>query len=503
MAQPYTAQAVAGITAIQNAMSETWDPYYAETSYRLGDITKFFRPINRPWPKGKKLHVVVESDLLSSTRAVGDLAAISSNSGTALPAPANTIGFAEWQIDQADLMGFDCPVRYEWKTGQLLSDDIIGNVAEKLSRESMADMMHRVELAIINRQSGVMAQVTNPQRALAAAYTTAFSTSTDIRVWLKYGSAAQFNQGDVLELRTASGSNPSDCVDNDMSSTASTAAGQYTVKNVGYAYGASLVYGYLDLAGTRQRRSSSVSTNGATWYILRSGEYDSTYKPGSAPSTASTGVCPYGLRDWFIGENNTPGTLYNINRTTLGNQWACPIVRKKASAGSETVWALSDFDAILMELAHKHLNVPALTNLALLAGPNTVAKFIALTSSANRRVDSSAVNQQSIVTNYGFDGILVHSPFLAQPLAIQPVRGMAEDVVYIVQPGVLNLISLGNPDWLPYDSNGAVWHGEGKYDSTTSAVQRTTVFRADRIMNYNTLIKVPRFCGAITGGKPE
>jgi len=144
-----------------------------------------------------------------------------------------------------------------------------------------------------------------------------------------------------------------------------------------------------------------------------------------------------------------------------------------------------------------------MVNLVILAGPNMVNKLVQLTGSANRRMDSSATSHEPIVTNYGFEGVLIHSPFVNKPVAVQMVMGMAEDVIYVLQPAFCNTISLGGPEWLPYDSNGAIWHAETAYDSTNSATARTTVFRADKIENWNSLIRVPRFNGALVYTMPD
>jgi len=118
--------------------------------------------------------------------------------------------------------------------------------------------------------------------------------------------------------------------------------------NVGFARGASQVYGYLDVAGKVSDYFGQGNVASTTYYVLRSGEYSSSAKPTAAPTTASSCKCPYGMRDWFIGENDTPGTIYNINRATLGNQWACPIIVPVGTSSTPVVIALSNLDNLLM-----------------------------------------------------------------------------------------------------------------------------------------------------------
>jgi len=93
---------------------------------------------------------------------------------------------------------------------------------------------------------------------------------------------------------------------------------------------------------------------------------------------------------------------------------------------------------------------------------------------------------------------MIHNTALSTAVAVQGVRGMSEDRLYLVQPGILNLIEPGGVIWVPWDESGRVWDNVLDGDGA-----RTDVYRADRHVSANSLIELPRLCAATTGKKPD
>jgi len=131
-----------------------------------------------------------------------------------------------------------------------------------------------------------------------------------------------------------------------------------------------------------------------------------------------------------------------------------------------------------------------------------VDKLIKLQAVPNRRVDGAVAAQQSIVTNYGFDGIMIHHPSLGTPVAVQMVRGLPENMIFVIQPGVCEMLNLEPPQWFPWSSSGDTWHNEQYTSGAQGGLSRTLMQRADRIYACNSMIRAPLWNGALLGTNP-
>ncbi|MBE3043394.1 hypothetical protein IMZ48_12655 [Candidatus Bathyarchaeota archaeon] len=285
-----------------------------------------------------------------------------------------------------------------------------------------------------------------------------------------------------------------------------------TVQGVGFESPASGVYGYVDLDATTVTGTASTFVAAAyciysstpSVFLFMSGEYHSV--PDQAPTVMSSTIKnPYGMKDWFRGDTASGtrgvGRLYNITRTTPGDDWAIPVVLDKYSSGNTTI-TLDHIDSLLIQLAYTRLDTEKLDGLVLLAAPQMVLKLTQLTATVNRRVDAPGATVGQWFTQYGFDGIWIRHPLLGTPVAIQPVRGMQEDRIYVLRTGVLELIQPGGINWFEW-APGVTWFNESYTSGSQGGLSRSLVMRADRTAFMNTMIRVPKFCGALMGVKPS
>jgi hypothetical protein len=492
--QPFQGYLSGYQTATQNAMREVWDPVVLDTAFRNSEITRFFQVTNTPWQKGKKLHIRVEDAMLNTARWFGTPFTETSGVGVTLPNPAMTPTWAEWQIAHTDLMGLACSIRYAFPTDEVMNSGDIGSLAEYLSKNSINNMMEGMERQLITGQNasiGVVKKIAAPLQAYASAsYVTG---SSYCRLWLNRG-APLLHPGDVIDLY--------------LSPSGSSMKLSVTVKNMGTENPAAGVFGYIDVqadsttkgGGNTSSSFNSIRTSanlGSSVHVFLSGEYSSSATPTSAPAATSGVKAMYGIQDWLKAETGTSGravgTLYNINRATLGNQWAVPIVLDKYDATNKTDVAVSmdHIDQLLIQINDKKLDAPNLTNLVLLASPQMTLKLTQLTSSANRRVDGPTAAIQTITTNYGFDGILIHHPSLGHPVAIQQVRGMPDNLIAVLQPGVCEIVQPGGIQWMDW-GNGQTWKNEEYSDGNQGGLSRSMVYRADRIAFANSVVRAPR-----------
>ena len=493
MAQPWSNALNIAMSAVQAAMTEYWDPRILQESQRLSDLVRIWNPKTKPWPAGNtKVHVRVQNQLLRATRAHGDLG-VANASASALPQPQQTEAWTEWQIRQEDLMSYLCPVRYRFKLNQLLGAKHIGPIAQRLSKESIADVVERIEIALLTNQNGELAQVVHVSDEFKGYSDTHTNTSTHGRIWFN-GSPAIFQPGDVLDLVSVEGSYFYGAPQTTAFST------HLKVTNVGYERGASGVYGYIDYKPSEAGAAGTfhidtVEGHPSSVYLLFAGERggSSAFYPGSSPAQP-TSDCKnmYGLKDWFIEETGSPGTIYNKTRTS--EPWTIPLVYKPSTT---RVVQLADIDEVLTQVFQKRLADARLTEYVGLCGVRMAQKLTELTGTANRLIDGSQTKTR-LFTNYGFNGSLIRHVGLDSALAIYPVRGMPEDRIYVVQPGVLSLLQPGGVQWIPWHGDGGIWHAE-----SDSSGQRTDVYRADRHVMVNSLIELPRINAAILNIKPD
>ncbi|HUX01689.1 MAG TPA: hypothetical protein VMY35_11995 [Phycisphaerae bacterium] len=495
MAAPFDGSVAIAQSAIAAALKEYWDPRILDAYHRLSVITRFFKPVTTPWPSGNDfVHIRVKDQMLRSTRAKGNMATANST-GFTLPNPAQTIGYTDWTIGQDDLMSYLCPVRYRFKSNVIIGASDIGPISRNLAEESMADVMERLEIALLTGQSGALAKVakmTNNQGAYADTPTT---SSTKFRIWLKDGSAALFRKGDLLEMISASGT---------YAEILGTTAGStyFEVKDTGFDRGTTNVYGWLDCVPNPAGNDSTWNTTAvnvaaakasSAYWLLLHGEYDSTVKPGAAPVDAATGTNMYGLTDWFR-EGSTAGVIYNHTRTTVGEGWTQPQMKNLSSAVIE----LSDITELLTMVSQHRLNMPELTEYVLFCGVRMAEKIVEKVGVANRFLDGAAQANTKLVNNYGFNGTMIRCPSVGTAVAVQGIKGMDETRAYLLQPGVLRMIQPGGIQWMNWNDQGAIWQNE----KDTSG-NRTDVYRADRQVMTNSLIELPRLNGGLYGGKPD
>ena len=507
MAQPYNKAHALALSKIAMAMTEYWDPRILDDTQRLNDVTRFFNPRTKPWPAGNDfVHIRVKNKMLRSTRAEGNMSTANTSGFTYNNAP-QTLGFTEWQIGQDDLPAYNCNVKYRFKLNEIMGSASIGPIAQQLSEESLRDVNERMEIAILTRQSGALAAVYSTAgmvNELTAFGGTRTATATHARLYLKDGASALFHEGDVIDIVSDQGTF---CTGGSVTRTTAEST-HWEITNVGHSRAGSAMYGYVDIkpseaggASTPLSMAINASHPSTPAYLTLSGEYtyNASYLPNGAPADHATATAyfknMYGLKDWFRTETSSPGTIYNKNRATAGNQWAVPLVERKTA---QTKVALSDVDEMLVQVYQKRLNDPRLTEYVLLCGPRMAVTLTQLTGTANRFLDGAMQQQTKLFTHYGFDGVMIHNPASGSAVAVQGVRGMEEDRLYLVQPGVLNLVEPGGVIWVPWDETGRMW--ENVLDSNGA---RTDTYRADRHVSANTLIELPRLNAATLNVKPD
>lgn len=485
-----TASHAIALTQIAAALREKWDPRILEESHRLDDATKFWQPRTQPWEQGtKRLHIRVRHKMLRSTRALGNIAT-ANTTGTTFRNPPQTLGYTTWQIGQDDLMSYQCPVQYRFKTNEIIGAAEIGPISETLARDSLADVTERLGIALVTTQTGALGHVAKITSELVSYSATWVPASTHARLHLKDGGAARFQVGDKIHLISSEGSY--------MAAPAATLtepSTQVEVTGVNYGRGATGVYGSIDVKAGAGSTFYEASVAPSSQYILLSDEYDSSIKPGANPIDAANATNIYGCQDWFRAHGSTAGVIFNHTRTGSGEGWTCPIVDTKSS---QSVITLADIDELLACVYQKRLQDPKMTEWVILTGFRLAQTLTTLTGAANRRMDETGVAKTAINTHYGFNGVMIHNHALQSAVAVQGIRGMSEDALYLVQPGVLNLIEPGGVQWLPWTGGGEVW-----MNLQDGSGNRTDIYRADRHIMLNSLIELPRMCGAITNVKPD
>ncbi len=492
MAEPFLGFHSAALTAIQNSMVEFWDPRVLQVGFRLTEAAKYFRPQVKGFPSGTNyLHIRVQNKLLSAARFIGQM---SSSSGVSLKPPAMTMAWDEWKIQHSDLMACVCPVRYSFVTGQTFAADSVGPTAQRLSEESLASVHERLELAICTGQSGVLAQIATICEAVGTYHSSGSLTTaaTMARLWLKDRPPAGIQQGDVIELISPEGS-----YIQDGAYTATQPSTMWQVTAVGFNRPAAGVEGYIDIKPSESAGDCSLTkavAAGSHFYILKSNEYNSGRAPTSAPVAPSSANVMYGMPDWFVGETASPGVIYNQTRTTQGKQWTVPAMVTKSKG---TTITLDHIDQAIDMVFQKRLDMTNLTEMVALTGYHLAASLSNLVGTTNRRVDTAGVEKTKVYANYGFAGTMIMRHALDSAIAIQGVRGLAENRIYLIQPGLCNIIMPGGVMWMPYDEKGTIWKNE-----TDTSGQRTDIYRADRVVRANSLIEVPRLCAGVEGVVP-
>ena len=499
--QPFGGYLTAYTSAVQNVMKTIYDPQIIPTVLRAGEATKFFRPQAVAFPRGKSLVIRVSDAPSQTARYFGPAFLETSNVGPLLPNPAMSPTWNLWQVEHDDLMGLAAGVRYAFPTEAVWDNNDVATCAQMLSTQSAEDIAEAQERGLVTRQSGEVCKIlamTNSTAAYVAGTANHSLSNTTARLWLDT-SGILLHQGARIDI-----------VHKDQ--TYASSLRNVTVLGNGMDNPASGVYGYIDVSTTNCTTGASFRALGAnitaatiSAFVYMSGEFAGSKTPEAAPADTSGLHNIYGLQDWFKALSGSgkdaAGVIYNTTRTTLGNQWALPVVVDKTSSGADTVVTMSALDSLLMQLHHKRLDQDKVTNYALLAGPVMVEKLSKLTASANRRVDSAMAGQQPIVTNYGFDGIMIHHPSLGTPVAVQAVRGLKENAIYAVQPGVCDMLNLGPPGWFPW-APGIDWFNESYTSGAQGGLARTMVMRADRTYFCNSMIRAPLWNGILTGVKP-
>ena len=496
--QPFVNYVTTYLTGVQNAMSEWWDPQIYETSFRYTDATKYFKPITQQWPAGpggvKRMYYRVNDVRLRTGRFNGPGTTEASNIGTVLPNPANIPTADQWQINENDLMMIWAGARREFKTSRLIDLDRAAMDAFNLSQETLGSAAERTELAIVTGQSGGICKIKQVMDDLEAYSSSAGYTDGQEEIRLYVDNPQSFDQGDVIDLYSSEGNAQHAGV---------------TVTNWGYEHPATGVYGYLDIDGsTGTGRGGETSSTfdyladiiaaGSAVYCLFSGEYSSGHKPGGAPVLASSAKVMYGLQDWIQSEtgsgSHAPGVIYNITRTTAGDQWACPIVLDKnpaGTSGSDVTLRMSHIDELLLAMCNMRRNRDKVGPIVIMAGPAMLLKMTELCAVAHRIIDNNVGAGQRLMATYGFDGVWIRSPVLSAPVAVQMVRGLPEDRIYAVDPGFLKLIQPGGIQTLPGGDAGG-WVRETYTSGSQGGISQTTVFRLDRVGYTNSLVVVPR-----------
>jgi len=280
MAQPFTKSHAIALTKIAMAMTEYWDPRILDDTQRLNDVTRFFNPRTRPWPKGNDfLHIRVKNKMLRSTRAAGNMGTANSTGFTYGNAP-QTLGYTEWLVGQDDLPAYNCNVKYRFKLNEIMGGANIGPIAQRLSTDSLADVNERMEMAILTTQSGALASVRSVTNELTKYGGTRTATATHARLYLKDGASGLFHEGDVIEIVGGQGTF---AIGASITRTAAQST-HWEVTNVGHSRGGSAIYGFIDVkpdaAGGASTPLSGVintaagpTTAASQWYILLSDEY--------------------------------------------------------------------------------------------------------------------------------------------------------------------------------------------------------------------------------------
>jgi len=468
--------------AITEGMTEFYLPGI-EQIYRWNhDILKFFNLRKVQFPAGnKKLHIRVEEEAPHNARYVGDTA----HGSFTLPETKNTWEYEKWEIGPEDLRAIATPQSFDWKSNQVIGDKDVGPLAYRMARNAVLDTQNRKAIGLVTQQSGLLAEVMgigDTTDSYSNANTTADGTTT-AKIWFKNGSPHTFMPGMKLDLVDSGGaleqnSQSQNCDD-------------ITVTDVEYADEASTVYGAIVVDMSTSTADDLYGTATGT-YLLLSDEYKSSTSPDATPAgyTAATSTDfkgAYGLVDWFKGPADTPGTIYNLARSSLG--WTMPTILNNGGSAI----TLEKVDELLIRCSQFHVNSPKLPPYLLLGGVRTCHELAKETQSANRIMDGAHPITQELLTNYNFNGVVIRNVMMNGGAAIQPVRGLPENVVYAILPGEAEFIQLGDIAPVPVNlPSGDIWRRR-----QTSAGSETTTFYAVWLLHNNTLFKVPKRCGAV------
>ena len=501
MTQPFAGYLSAYTTAVQNVLRDIYDPEILVQTLRAGDVSKFVKPVQVRFPAGKSLIIRSETVALQTARGFGTPFYESGGVGRLLPNPAQSPQWDFWKVAHTDIMGISVPVRYAFPTEAVWDSSDVTNCAEYLSGQTVQDLGESIERRLVGNQAGAVAKVvgiTNTMTAWGGAFT---AGSSHARLWLDRAPVL-LHSGAVIDV-----------VHSNTTPACGSSLRTITIKHTQMENPASSVWGFIEATSATGTTGSSftalnttVASSGGVAYLYLSGEWDGSSDPNSAPAATSGKLHPYGLDDIFKSLSGTSGravgTMYNQNRATQGNQWTVPIVLDKYTGGANVAVDMAFINSLIAMLYHKRTDEETLMNYAFFGGPNMITKLTELTSSANRRMDDGVtIAKQPIVTNYGFDGVFMHSPMLGAPVAIQPVRGLTEDRIYAMKPDALTLMHLGEMAWHEW-SPGVIWQEEGYVDGNAGNVRRTLVKRADRLFMFNTIARTPAWMGGLLGIRP-
>lgn len=175
----------------------------------------------------------------------------------------------------------------------------------------------------------------------------------------------------------------------------------------------------------------------------------------STTAFSEKGYGLYGPQTWFrLTAGGGYDTLFNVNRTTAGNDWARPIIFREGGTNTTFEW---DSHMKPYAAAIAHMRGDANDDFVLCACPELVETVTGdLADSGYHPIPTADAKMPKLIGHYGFDGAVFHHPTIGK-FGIEPDRMCPDTGMYFLQPSTWFFMNLGEIDFLPGPHMG-IWH---------------------------------------------